>query len=129
MESESSVKKCKILVTLLLKMLFFLQIELRMNRPLVKVGNNLCFESKESDRIRFIPYTHFCAFYLDYCDVIGPIMGIDTKSYSNKPYWYIYGFVAYKPDDCKSVDKIPHVGTKIVPYMDWIFSVLNIRKN
>lgn len=89
----------------------------------------VCFDAISSDDIDFVPYYHFCALYLDSCDVVGPIMGIDKSSNSNESHWYIYGFVTQVRRYCEPTQKLPYVGTKIVPYLDWIESILQIKEN
>lgn len=106
---------------------FFTNIELRFNKPLVKVDNDMCFEAY-GNIVRFVPYTHFCALYLNTCDAIGAIMGIDTNSDPKRPYWYIYGFATYLFENCKPIKK-PHLGTKVVPYLDWIYSIIEMEQN
>lgn len=96
---------------------------------MIKVDDDVCFDSIDPSEIPFSSYTHFCSIYLDSCDVVGPIMGIDKKSDPKHPHWYIYGFVTNVRANCEPAKKWPFIGTKIVAYLDWIFSILEMTEN
>lgn len=48
-------------------------------------------------------------------------MGIDTNDPDN-PFWYIFGVISHIDEEDKDLCSAAglRIGTKIVPYLDWI---------
>lgn len=62
--------------------------------------------------------THFCSTRTLACTGDGPVMGIDGRN-PDKPYWYLFGLFT-NGKEC--FDDTPKLGTKVVPYLSWIFA-------
>lgn len=74
--------------------------------------NKVCEFVKNYD-----PYYHLCVNNTVVSQKYGPIMSVDTSN-RDKPFWFIYGFFIRR-------DSRPRIGTKVGPYLDWIFTVIN----
>lgn len=87
-----------------------------MKKSLVIAPDEVCAQD-ELYKGKYHNRTHFCTTRTNACSGDGPVMGIDGRK-PEQPYWYLFG-VFTNGKSC--FDGEPKLGTKVVPYLSWIF--------